>query len=117
MKIASGSVDLGKAYSGLFVFHLSVFPDDSNLEKGSFFPEEYCFKGFQHRRHFYNFFFSSTHDIFENKYFRGITMVLSRVVPDKLMVRKVKTHFKMHDSFFSYRKLLFQLQYATLVTT
>lgn len=36
-------------------------------------------------------------------------MVLSRVVPDKLMVSKVKTHFKMHDRFFSYRKLLFQL--------
>lgn len=63
MKIASGSVDLGKAYSGLFVFHLSVFPDDSNLEKGSFFSEEYCFKGFQHRRHFYNFFFQ-VHMIF-----------------------------------------------------
>ena len=99
MKIASGSVDLGKAYSGLFVFHLSVFPDDSNLERGSFFSEEYCFKAFQHRRLFFLTFFSSTHDIFENKYFRGITMVLSRVVPDKLMVRKVKTHFKMHDSF------------------
>ena len=42
MKIASGSVDLGKAYSGFFVFHLSVFPDDSNLERGSFFSEEYC---------------------------------------------------------------------------
>ena len=68
MKIASGSVDLGKAYSGLFVFHLSVFPDDSNLERGSFFSEEYCFKAFQHRRLFFLTFFSSTHDIFENKY-------------------------------------------------
>lgn len=56
MKIASGSVDLGKAYSGLFVFHLSVFPDDSNLERGSLFSEEYCFKAFQHRRHFFNSF-------------------------------------------------------------
>lgn len=56
MKIASGSVNLRKAYSGLFIFHLSVFPDDSNLERGSFFSEEYCFKTLQHRRHFLTFF-------------------------------------------------------------
>lgn len=73
-----------------------------------FFPKNTVSKPFKTESSFKLFFFQVPHHIFENKYFRGITMALSRVVLYKLMVRKVKTHFKMRYRFLSYRKLLFQ---------
>lgn len=74
MKMALGNVQRGKACSGWFVFHLSLLPDYSSWEWGSFFPNNTVSKPFR-TQSICKLFLKYKVITFENKYFGGRTTV------------------------------------------